>query len=66
MSRRIKDPRIVQGKKNRNNSIRAYFNKRYNQGARYEIIEEEIILKWGISSSTIYMIVNEYGRYADK
>lgn len=63
MPNKVKDTRIEQGKKNRNNSIRAYFNTRYNQGARYEIIEEEIILKWGISSSTIYMIIKEYGIY---
>lgn len=63
MSKRITDPRIKQGKKNRNNSIRAYFKKRYNQGTRYELIEEEIILKWGLGASTINQIINEYGQY---
>ena len=63
MPKKIKDDRVRQGKLNRNNEIRRYFEKRYNAGLRYEIIEEEIILKWGLSSSTINMILNGYGCY---
>lgn len=63
MPKNIKDDRVRQGKQNRNNEIRRYFEKRYNAGFRYEIIEEEIILKWGLGSSTINMILNGYGCY---
>lgn len=67
MPKKIKDDRIRQGKQNRNNEIRKYFEKRYNEGYRYEVIEEEIILKWGLGSSTINMIINEsYGKYTKK
>ncbi len=63
MPRQTNDPRVEQGKKNRNKAIRAYFEKRFNEGLRYEVIEEEIILKWGLGSSTINMIIKEYGIY---
>lgn len=64
MPKKIKDDRVRQGKINRNNEIRKYFEKRYNEGYRYEVIEEEIILKWGLGSSTINMIINDsYGKY---
>jgi hypothetical protein len=67
MPRKIRDSRIKEGKINRNNAIREYFEKRYNEGLRYEIIEEEIISKWGLGASTINMIINEsYGRYKQK
>lgn len=66
MPRPVKDKRVEIGKRNRNESIRKYFEKRYNDGVRYEVIEEEIILKWGLSSSTINMILNQYGAYKDK
>ncbi len=54
---KIKDKRVVQGKKNRNEDIRKYFEKRWNDGIRYEIIEEEVILKWGVSVSVITRIM---------
>jgi hypothetical protein len=57
---------VKQGRINRNNEIRSYFEKRYNQGARYELIEQEIILKWGLSPSTIYQIIKNYGYYGNK
>lgn len=63
MSKKIKDDRVRLGKQNRNNAIRKYFEKRYNDGFRYDVIEEEIILKWGLSASTIYMILKGYGYY---
>jgi len=63
MSKKIKDDRVRLGKQNRNNAIRKYFEKRYNDGFRYDVIEEELILKWGLSASTIYMILKGYGYY---
>ncbi|MDH6309381.1 hypothetical protein M2451_002733 [Dysgonomonas sp. PFB1-18] len=67
MPKKIKDDRVRQGKINRNNEIRKYFEKLYNEGYRYEVIEEKIILKWGLGSSTINMIINEsYGKYTKK
>lgn len=67
MPKKIKDDRVRQGKINRNNEIRQYFEKLYNEGYRYEVIEERIILKWGLGSSTINMIINEsYGKYTKK
>lgn len=60
---RITDKRIIEGRRNRNNDIRKYFDKRWADGLRYEIIEEEIILKWGVSASMIYQIMKGYGVY---
>lgn len=60
---KITDKRIIEGRRNRNNDIRKYFVKRWSDGLRYEIIEEEIILKWGVSSSMIYQIMKGYGVY---
>ena len=54
---KINDKRIRRGKQNRDEEIRKYFENRFNAGIRYEIIEEEIILKWGLSSSAIYRII---------
>jgi hypothetical protein len=54
-----------QWRKNRNNDIRQYFETRYNQGIRYELIEEEIMSKWGLSANTIYQIIKNYGFYKD-
>jgi len=63
MPKKIKDDRIRQGRQNRNEKIRKYFAKRFNEGYRYEVIEEEIILEWGLSTSTIYKILKGYGDY---
>ena len=67
MPRKIIDDRVRQGKLNRNEEIRQYFAKLYNEGFRYEIIEEKIILKWGLGASTINQIINNsYGTYKNK
>lgn len=60
---KITDERVLIGKQNRNNDIREYFSKRWGAGLRYEVIEEEIILKWGVSPSTINKIMKGYGSY---
>ena len=60
---RVTDERVLRGKINRNNDIRKYFEKRFNEGLRYDVIEEEIILKWGVSNSTINKIIKGYGIY---
>jgi oxalate decarboxylase/phosphoglucose isomerase-like protein (cupin superfamily) len=54
---KIVDKRVLQGKKNRNEEIRKYFAKRWKDGMRYEVIEEEVILKWGVSASVITKIM---------
>ncbi|MDD3079118.1 MAG: hypothetical protein PHH37_08440 [Paludibacter sp.] len=53
----IKDKRVIEGKKNRDNEIRKYFNKRWSEGFRYDVIETEVIAKWGVSSSAITKIM---------
>jgi len=54
----IKDPRVEQGKINRNREILNFFKKRFDvDGKRYEVVEEEIILKYGVSASTITKIL---------
>lgn len=63
MPRKIIDDRVRLGKMNRNKEICAFFEKLYNAGYRYEVIEEKIILKWGLSSSTINQIIKGYGHY---
>ena len=60
----IKDKRILEGKVNRNKSIRDYFKKRFNDGMRYDIIMNELIGRYGLSESTIYQIVKRNGSYA--
>lgn len=62
---RINDHRISKGKRNRNDEIRRYFAKQYDSGYRYEVIIEELILKYGLSESTINQIIKGYGNYAD-
>lgn len=59
------DERVLEGKRNRNNEIRKHFEKRWGDGLRYEIIESEIIMKWGLSASTINKIMKGYGNYSD-
>ena len=56
---KITDKRVIQGKKNRNNDIRKHFNKRFAEGFRYEVIEEEVILKFGVSATVITRILKE-------
>jgi len=55
----IKDKRVIEGKKNRNNEIRKYFNKRWSEGFRYDVIESEVIAKWGVSSSAITKLMKQ-------
>lgn len=54
---RIRDKRLQTGKANRAKLVKEYFNKRWNDGLRYDVIEEEIILKFGISATTINRIM---------
>ena len=54
---KIKDKRIIAGKRNRNNEIRAYFAKRWKDGMRTEVIYDEVINKWGIGESSIDRIL---------
>ena len=56
---KIKDERVLQGKKNRDNEIRKHFEKRWKDGLRYEVIENEVILKFGVSASAITKIMKE-------
>ena len=63
MSRRVKDIRVLQGRRNRNASIRSYFSRRLEAGYRYDFIVDEIIKRWGLSESTINQIIKGYGGY---
>jgi len=54
---KIKDERVLKGKSNRNKDIVNEFNKLWDSGLRYEIIEEKIILKFGVSVSAITKIM---------
>ena len=54
---KIIDERVLQGKRNRDENIRNEFNKLWDTGLRYEIIEEKIILKYGVSVSAINKIM---------
>jgi len=60
---RINDHRINIGKQNRNKAICEYFAKKFDSGFRYEVIVEELILKYGLSESTINQIIKGYGNY---
>ncbi len=60
---KIKDIRILKGKKRRNEEIRRYFEKRFNSGLRYEVVMDELILRYGLSESTIYQIIKRKGSY---
>lgn len=63
---RIKDKRIYEGRKNRNESIRKLYWKRWDEGLREQFIMDELILKWGLSTSTIEQIIKENGGYKGK
>lgn len=55
---KITDPRVIQGKINRDNEIFNYFKKRFDKdGVRYEVVETEIILKYGVCSKIIEKII---------
>jgi hypothetical protein len=54
---KIIDERVLQGKRNRDENIRNEFNKLWDAGLRYDIIEEKIILKYGVSVSAINKIM---------
>ena len=54
---KIIDERVLKGKKNRDENIANEFNKLWDSGLRYEIIEEKIILKFGVSVSAITKIM---------
>jgi hypothetical protein len=54
---KINDERVLKGKQNRDESIANEFNKLWDTGLRYEIIEEKIILKYGVSVSAINKIM---------
>ena len=54
---KIIDERVLKGKKNRDENIANEFNKLWDSGLRYEIIEENIILKYGVSVSAINKIM---------
>lgn len=56
---KIKDKRVSEGKKNRNRAIRKYFDKRWNDGLRTEVIYDEVIAKWGLSASSINKILKQ-------
>jgi len=57
---KVTDPRVIQGKINRDNEIYKYFKKRFeHDGTRYEVIENEIILKFGVSASALAKIVKK-------
>lgn len=62
---KTKDPRVKQGKALRNEAIRTYFDMRYNAGFRYDVIIEDLILKWGLAESTLSQIINKTGGYKD-
>lgn len=63
---KINDKRILQGKRNRNKAIRRYFARYFNAGLRYEIIIEKLILKHGLSESSINQILKKYGGYSNE
>lgn len=56
---KITDKRVQEGKKNRDRKIRKYFDKRWKDGLRTEVIIEEVIFEWGLSESTINKILKE-------
>ena len=60
---KLKDERIRSGKLNRNREIKIYFEKRWEKGIRWEVIIDEIIMKWGIGESTINQIIKGNGNY---
>ena len=54
---KINDERVLKGKQYRDESLANEFNKLWDTGLRYEISEEKIILKYGVSVSAINKIM---------
>ena len=61
---RILDPRIIEGRKNRNQKIRKMFNTMADDHRTTEYILECIVREFGLSEATIIMIIKEQGPYA--
>ena len=61
---RILDPRILEGRKNRNSKIRKMFNDMASDHRTTEYILKCIVQEFGLGEATIIKIIKEKGLYA--
>lgn len=60
---KIKNHALIEWKLNRNQLIRNEFDEYMNEGRTWEYAAGKLTSKWGLSESTIYQIVKNYGNY---
>jgi hypothetical protein len=60
---KITDPKVREGKINRNNLIREQFESLINDGRTVDYILDKLKFRFGLSESTIMQIIKEYGSY---
>lgn len=59
--------RLLEAKKKRNQAIRAKFNKMVSErNLQYDYAINLLVEEYGLSESTIYSIIKQYGYYSDK
>ncbi|MEI6898664.1 MAG: hypothetical protein WCL00_02205 [Bacteroidota bacterium] len=61
----IRDPRIIEGRKNRNREIRKMFEDMTQDHRTLEYTLECIIKKFGLSEGTIIKIIKKEGCYGE-
>jgi len=63
---KILDPRILEGRRNRNRKVRKMFEDMTQDHRTLEYTLSCIVAEFGLSESTIIKIIKENGPYADK
>lgn len=59
--------RLLEAKRKRNQAIRAKFNKMVSErNLQYDYAINLLVEEYGLSESTIYSIIKQYGYYSDK
>ncbi len=63
----MKNNRLLEAKRKRNQAIRDKFDKLVSQrNLQYEYAINLLVEEYGLSESTIYSIIKQYGYYTDK
>jgi len=63
----MKNNRLLEAKRKRNQAIRDKFDKMVSErNLQYEYAINLLVEEYGLSESTIYSIIKQYGYYSDK
>jgi len=61
---KVQDPRVIQGKKCRDEAIRKKFKAYMDENKTVEFALDQLIIAYGLSESTITKILKKTGIYA--